>query len=158
MRFMKTGLLVIVCGVLLAGSALADNWTDAQKEVWAVEQQMWKLSQSKDADAFLKIVHHDYVGWWYGSPVPGGRESTEKWIRYQWGSSESTTEMYDLAPLEIVVSGDMAICFYYYFTVVKDKEGKKKNRQGRWVDVFKKEGDKWMLIGDHGGSTEDNDD
>jgi len=35
--------------------------------------------------------------------------------------------------------------------------GKEKSSQGRWTDILKKEGDKWLLIGDHGGPTEDED-
>ncbi len=29
--------------------------------------------------------------------------------------------------------------------------------QGRWTDLLKKQGDKWVMIGDHGGPDDDDD-
>jgi len=50
---------------------------------------------------------------------------------------------------------DVALADYYYTRIYKDVEGKEKTEEGRWLDVLKKQGDKWVLIGDHGGRKSD---
>jgi len=42
---------------------------------------------------------------------------------------------------------------YYYTYLYKDVEGKQKTSQGRWTDILMKQGNKWVMIGDHGGQT-----
>jgi hypothetical protein len=38
----------------------------------------------------------------------------------------------------------------------KDVEGKENNESGRWTDILLKQGDKWVMIGDSGGSSATN--
>jgi len=57
----------------------------------------------------------------------------------------------------IKVHGDFAFAHYYYASLYQEKKGEEEVSQGRWTDILKKEGDKWLLIGDHGGETEDED-
>jgi hypothetical protein len=38
-----------------------------------------------------------------------------------------------------------------YTRLYKDSEGKEKREAGRWTDILMKDGNKWVLIGDHGG-------
>ncbi len=52
--------------------------------------------------------------------------------------------------------GNVAIVHYYYSTLIKNVEGKERNRSGRWTDILMKQGDKWVLIGDSGGRTSTN--
>jgi ketosteroid isomerase-like protein len=56
----------------------------------------------------------------------------------------------NLSPLEILVMSDVAVLHNYYSTqqTVGEKDMVK---QGRWTDVWKKEGGKWLLIADSGG-------
>ena len=63
------------------------------------------------------------------------------------------TELSDIQPVAINVIDDVAIVHYYFTFISKDADGKKSNESGRWVDVLKKQDDKWVLIGDHGGVT-----
>ena len=37
--------------------------------------------------------------------------------------------------------------------IMKGPDGKEKPSEGRWTDILMKQGDKWVLIGDHGGKT-----
>ena len=34
-------------------------------------------------------------------------------------------------------------------------EGKPMPERGRWTDIVMKKGDKWVLVGDHGGERDD---
>ncbi|MBU0508288.1 nuclear transport factor 2 family protein [bacterium] len=158
-------LSTILCALALLGAVMvvpvsaADNWTAEQKEVWAAEEKMWELMTQDNLDGFLALIHNDYVGWQYEAPVPYGKETSAKWIKY-WVPQRKVL-IYDLSPVAIAVFGNFAIVDYYYQMVVeigKDDEKKKKESEGRWTDIFMKEGGKWMLVGDHGGSTDDDDD
>jgi hypothetical protein len=47
---------------------------------------------------------------------------------------------------------------HYYFTYAYESpDGKRGSERGRWTDILVKHGDKWVLLADHGGSTEDDD-
>jgi ketosteroid isomerase-like protein len=48
--------------------------------------------------------------------------------------------------------GDVAFVHYYYTTVKETQDGKKKTESGRWTDILLKQGTRWVMIGDHGGS------
>jgi len=49
----------------------------------------------------------------------------------------------------------LALVDSYDTRIHKDVEGKEKTDGGRWLDVMKKQGDKWVLTGDHGGRKSD---
>ena len=51
----------------------------------------------------------------------------------------------------IWVKGDFAYTDYYYQAIWQDKDGKKTNERGKWLDILMKKNGTWVLIGDHGG-------
>jgi ketosteroid isomerase-like protein len=155
-RFIYISMMITVLGCFLAVSAplFAQEWSAAQKEVWQVEETLWKLSASGDVEGFLSYSHPDYVGWINVSPFPQNKERASKFISY--GFKTNKIQVYDISPLSIKLYGNVAIVHYYYCETYKDFEGKEKNEIGRWTDVFMKQGDKWLLIGDHGGPTSSN--
>lgn len=158
MKVFTTVALGLVLGLAAGPAIAAGNWNAAQQEVWAAEEMMWQLMNTDNVDGFLALIHKDYIGWSYEAPVPYGKESTRKWMKY-WIPQRKML-IYDLSPVAIAVFGNFAIVDYYYSMIVeigKDDDTKKKEYNGRWVDIFMKEGGKWMLIGDHGGSTDDAD-
>ena len=54
-----------------------------------------------------------------------------------------------------MVIDNVAIAHYFYTGVYTDSKDEKTNTQGRWTDVLMKDGDKWVIIADHGGPTKD---
>jgi hypothetical protein len=52
--------------------------------------------------------------------------------------------------LAIKIHGNIAIVHYYFTDVSKHGE-EEEMVQGRWTDILIKQGDKWIMIGDHGG-------
>ncbi len=68
----------------------------------------------------------------------------------------TTVLVYDIRPAAIVVYGTSAYVDYYYQMIYKDVEGKEKSERGRWTDILIKQGDKWLMIGDHGGQIQKN--
>ena len=60
-------------------------------------------------------------------------------------------------PSKIWVNGNFAYVHYYYTQVTENADGKPNTEKGRWTDILMKKGDKWMLVGDHGGEIKSED-
>ncbi len=146
---MRRILIACVFVVLLFTSAFAGEWSAEQKEVWKNVEAYWDDLAKGDAEGFMGYVHSDYRGWGYDSGVPIGKASLAKFIAH--GAKTETTFVHNLQPLTVYVQGDFAFVHYYYSEIVKNAEGKQESRSGRWTDILTKQGDKWVLIGDHGG-------
>jgi len=79
------------------------------------------------------------------------KAAVRKFVEYEFKTSK--TVLSDIRPVGIGIFGDIAIVDYYYVPIYKDAEGKEKSSSGRWTDILMKQGDKWVMIGDHGGRT-----
>lgn len=138
--------------VLLGTTNLfAQEWNASQKEVWKNVEAYWALDAAGNLDGFMAYFHDSYIGWEMSQPMPGNKATVRKFIDYEYKTEK--TVLYNITPVTINVVGNVAIANYYYSRIVKDAEGKEKSRSGRWADVLMKQGDKWVLIGDHGGRT-----
>ena len=61
---------------------------------------------------------------------------------------------YDMHPLAIDIHGDVAVVFFSFRALYEDQDGKKTVEYGRWTDIYRKSGGRWLLIADAGGATE----
>jgi len=149
---------LLLCGMvllLLANVSFlnAQTWSKDQQMVWNNVQAYWKFYGDGNLDGFLSYMHDGYLGWNVGTPLPSTKADASKWMKHYWEKRKVT--IYDINPVGIAIFGDVAVVHYYYTMMVADEEGKEKNVSGNWTDVLMKQGDKWMLIGDHGGNEDD---
>jgi len=152
-RLSIVAVLVVALAVLTAGSAAAQQWTPEQKEIWKVVEGYWAAYMAEDLATALAAVHSDYSGWGYSTPLPSGKATYEKWSKYEMG--EFDWVIYELTPAGISIFDGVAVVHYFYSGAYKDSKGDKTSTSGRWTDILKKTGDKWLLIADHGGQTSD---
>jgi ketosteroid isomerase-like protein len=146
---------VLASFALLAASPLqAQEWSAAQKEVWKNVESYWALDAAGNLDGFMSYFHESYIGWEINQPMPGNKATVRKFIEHDYKTEK--TVVYSITPVTINVLGNVAIVNYYYSRIIKDAEGKEAGRSGRWADILMKQGDKWVLIGDHGGRTSKN--
>lgn len=144
-------LAVAVCTTMLAAAPLfAQEWSAEQKEVWKNVEAYWELWKAQDLEGFLSYAHKEFLGWSYDSPLPSDMASRMKWVKHYLPKTKIV--LYEIRPVGIGVYGNVAIAHYYYDVLTKDSEGKDERDKGRWTDVLMKQGDKWVVIGDHGGS------
>jgi ketosteroid isomerase-like protein len=129
----------------------SQEWSAAQKEVWKVVDAYNALADAGNAEGFLAYVHNDYLGWNYGSGLPMDKAAIKKYVEYDFKTSK--TILSNIKPAGIGVFGNVAFVHYYYQVLYKDAEGKEKSSSGRWTDILMKQGDRWVMIGDHGGKT-----
>lgn len=141
--------------ILLSGNSSAQQWTDAQKEVWAGVEKYWDAPAKGDVQGFLSYFDDSYMGWNYLSRVPQSKANTSKWIENE--MKNNSTILYNITPLTIWVKGDFAYVHYTYSQLTKEnKTGKETPSSGIWTDILMKKNGKWVLIGDHGGKTSSN--
>ena len=141
-----TTLLLLPCANLFS-----QEWSAAQREVWKTVEAYWALYDAGNLEGYLAYLHNDYAGWGYRSALPEGKAGGRKFLEY--GLKTEKTILSNIKPVAIGVFGDFAYVHYYYDVIYKDVEGKQKSESGRWTDILMKQGDKWVVIGDHGGRT-----
>ena len=144
--------LAVFCFMLLSSIPLfAQEWSAAQKEVWKNVEAYTALNTQRNLEGFLEYFHTDYCGWDYENALPINKTWIRKFIEYNWKTTKIVFS--DIKPVAIKIHGDVAFVHYYYTMVSKNTEGKEKSVSGRWTDILMKQGDKWVMIGDHGGQT-----
>jgi ketosteroid isomerase-like protein len=144
--------LVLLCCFALA-PANAQQWNAAQQEVWAAIENAWDMFAKNDLQGALSVYHPDYVGWHYEAQVPSDFETGKKWITYFLPKEEIV--LYDIKPASIIVHGNFAVVHYFFTVVSKTEKEEESFSSGRWTETWVKEGNKWLIIGDHGGTTSD---
>ncbi len=149
-------LFFILIIALSINSIFAQQWSAEQKDVWASVEKYWEISSNGDAEGFLSYFDDSYIGWSNRGAFPNDKASTSKFIR--WEMKNSQTLLYSITPASIWVKGDFAFTHYFFTVLEKNKDGKEEWSSGRWTDVLMKKGDKWVLVGDHGGKKQSSDD
>lgn len=127
----------------------AQQWSEAQKAVWAGVEEYWTASASSNPMSFLNYFDDSYTGWSYDHETPGTKSDAVKSLTY-W-LNKGKMQYYVITPAKIWVNGDFAFVHYYYTQVTEGADGKPNTERGRWTDVLMKKTGKWMLVGDHGG-------
>lgn len=138
---------------IFAASVSAQQWSDAQKEVWAGVETYWAAGLSDNAMDFLNYFDDSYNGWSYDNEAPSTKADVQKSLSY-W-TKKGKVVYYIITPARIWVNGNFAYVHYYYTQVREGNDGKPSTEKGRWTDIVMKKGDKWVLVGDHGGEIDD---
>ena len=147
----KLCLAIAVLMLLPSYYLLSQEWSAAQKEVWKNVEAYNALADAGNVEGFMAYVHNDYLGWNYQSGLPMDKASMRKFVEYDFKTSK--TILSNIKPAGIGVFGNFAYVHYYFTILYKDAEGKEKSSSGRWTDILMKQGDKWIMVGDHGGRT-----
>jgi ketosteroid isomerase-like protein len=130
----------------------AQEWSAVQKEVWKNVNDYWALLAKGDVANFVTYFHTDYIGWDDNDAVPGNLEESKKMLNYFVAGTKFP--FYSIQPLAIKVYGDFAFVHYIFSYVKEGADGKKSFEKGRWTDILMKQGNRWVMIGDHGGTSE----
>ena len=144
-------LSVLTSALLTASPLRAQEWSAAQKEVWSHVEAYWAKDAARDLEGFMAYFHTDYLGWSVEDPLPATKATVRKFVEHQMKTTKVLVQ--NIQPVGIKILGDVAFVHYYWSQIEKDAEGKEKPVSGRWTDILTKQGDKWVLIGDHGGRT-----
>ena len=131
----------------------AQQWTPEQLEVWKTVQTYTDLANKGDVEGFLSYFDESFSGWPMGSDAAHNKATRAAWIKYFLPLSKNLLST--ITPEAIWVKDNFAFVHYYYSDVSKNADGKVSSESGRWTDILMKKGNKWVMIGDHGGKTSD---
>jgi ketosteroid isomerase-like protein len=145
----------LAVALMSVGIASAQEWSVAQKEVWKSVETYWELGAEEDLDGFMSYFADDYLGWSTSSAMPGTKADVRKWTAHDFKTNQMVLRT--LKPVGIAIHGDVAFVHYYFTGLQKNAKDEEKTTRGRWTDILKKQGNRWVLIGDSGGSTSQDD-
>lgn len=141
---MRNAIWTLLCATLAAQPPA--QWSGDQKSVWAQEQAYWKYCKAMDMNNYLSLWHSSVVGWPSSYPAPSGKDHITDWLTDR-TKKGLTMKSYDLDPLAIQVTDNIAVVHYRvkYFWV--DNTGKETPVGSRITHTWIKSGDGWKIIG-----------
>ncbi|MDQ1310401.1 MAG: hypothetical protein QG601_1671 [Pseudomonadota bacterium] len=138
---------LVLCG--FTGTVAAQPWSPEQQEVWAFEQQQWKMSAAKDLSWIDTMVHPNMRFWETGSPMPRDKASLNHWARFE--SDSGTVLQQELFPISATITGNIAVVQYHYRVASENLKKERETVTGHYTDVLVKENGRWMFIAWAGG-------
>jgi hypothetical protein len=135
--------------VASAGVVSAQSWSPEQQELWKLEEQQWQMAKDKDMSWIDKMVHANLSYWSTDMAMPQNKASLARWNRYD--NTNSTVLEQELYPIAITVTGNTAVVHYRYQIARENYKKERETVQGRYTDVFVKEGGRWQFITWAGG-------
>jgi hypothetical protein len=147
----KTRMLLLsaVAALSMSGQAAAQNWTAEQQEIWALEEQQWKMAAAEDVSWIDSMVHPNVSYWETGSPMPQNRSSLLRWNRF--ANANNNVLEQELLPISIVITGNVAVVNYHYSIARENLKKEQATIKGHYMDVLIKDGGKWKFIAWAGG-------
>lgn len=142
--------LILASHIALGGAMHAQEWSVQQQEVWSHVETYWDLYAKENVAGFLSYLHDDFRGWTYGAPLPRDKAYMESNMPQGFATSE--TILYSIKPVAIQVLEAVAVVHYYYERTYMNASGEQLRESGRWTDILVPQGDRWVMIADHGGS------
>ncbi len=142
-----------ILAVCTINTTAAEEWSPEQREVLAVVESYTEASHQRNLEEYIGYWHDDFLGWLDGTPRPTNKAERAAMLREYFDGTESV--QYELEPLGVVIisNGQAAMVHYVLRNTIQSKsDGKTTEKTAYWTDYLVKEGNRWQLLGDHGGS------
>ena len=133
--------------------SLSENWSKEQTDVWQNVLDHWDRLIEGNIEEFLKYIHPKFVGFGHESPLPVDRGWLEHWVGF-WGKNMKFL-IHALKPIHIVIHDDIAIVQYCIFVIAKGEAEKGNRTTRRYTMTWKKQKDRWIVIGSHNNLMEE---
>jgi len=133
---------IIILGfiLLLNSKAFGQEWTAEQKEVWEAVETNWDAIKNGNVEGILALKHENAFLWSRPYPEPITKDMLEV-ICKNWFESEKPTSA-KIRPLNIQIFNNVANVYYLY-----KYEGVRYFDNGRALETWIKQDNKWLLIG-----------
>lgn len=124
------------------------SFTDEQRQLWDHVKALWEVARRREVEPVRKFLHRSYSGWVTGTDTPHDYEAAITSV----GPYSPRVLRYRLKPLKVTVfDHEVGVVHYSYQAEVETPDTGGKSVAGRWTEVYKKDGDVWLLISVSGG-------
>ncbi len=123
-----------------------EEWSAAQKEVWACLEHHWEMLIQAKLNEFLDYIDPEFRGFGHESPLMLDKKWLSKWVGF-W--SETTKfPIHYISPISCGVFDNIAIIQYYLFTIEKSVDGAGRSVR-RYTMTWRKKDGKWRVLASH---------
>ncbi len=145
-------LSLFLCGIIVFWGiqVSAEEWTEAQKEVWSAIENRWDTLKQGDLDTIEAGMHDDVIGWSNRLDTPVRKALIMGGYSLLFSDANRRPVTYELIPYAIQIFGDIANVFYTY----KWKAESKLSNHGRALVSLKKQNGKWLMVSSLNASCE----
>ena len=145
----STKFALVLLGTVLFCAANAQDTHDDEADVLLTIEREWEAGLKGDQDKVDEMLTSNFMGWGKDSPAPRSKTSTSKWSRF--AQQMGRVVRYEIYPLSITISGDVAVAHYLYSTAYEPKKGDIEMSNGRYTDILVRTEDGWKFLAWHGG-------
>jgi ketosteroid isomerase-like protein len=140
--------IAVMAWVSVDSRALASNASD-KAEIVALNQRLTEAMNGKDLNAMMACYVNDEDAVFFVDTIPFEVKGTSAWrkINQEFFGSASQVHM-GIEAIVVVVSGDLAATHSVVPLTWTDKNGAHTER-GRYTQVLKKVGGKWLIWHEH---------
>jgi uncharacterized protein (TIGR02246 family) len=140
--------IVAMAGLVISSRGSAS--TDSDKaEIVALNEQQLDAFNKKDLDAVMSFYVDDKDTVFYEDSIPFQLDGASALRKLDQEFFESATQIHQsMEAISIVVSGDLAAAHYTLPLTYTDKSGAH-NVRGRFTQVLKKVGGRWLIWHEH---------
>jgi ketosteroid isomerase-like protein len=132
------GIFVMVTGFQVFSMEL----TAEQNEIWNITQKGWESIKKADLEAVMSDWHEKGFSLFSMDPQPLTKDQVRS--SYEgWMSGAYKVTSYELKPLTINITENVATVFYYFKW---EAEAAGFSSKGRTIDIYLKQNGKWLLI------------
>ena len=137
---------MLLCGVMVIWGfqVSAEEWTDAQKELWKTTETSWKNIIRGDVDAITDAITalgtNGSLEWWPTQQKPYDANAIKEEYKRWFDDDKPVT--YELEPLNIHIVNNIANVFYLY-----QWKGKVSSDSGWIMETWIKQDNKWKFMG-----------
>ena len=130
-----------------APQVMAQNLSPEEQEVWSTLEAQLDRAYAGDWQGNLEYMHPDLVLWGPESEVPYPFTETGDLLWRTSNARSGTPLGFELAPVTVVVDGDVAIINFYVRALWEATPG----GAVEWIswrghNTWKKRGDRWLLL------------
>lgn len=123
--------------------------------MWKNVEKYWELYAQEDLEDLMSYFHDDYLGWQSGDWVPTNKADRRARMERSFETHDSV--YYRLKPVGIKIFGNVAVVHYFFTDILKDAKGEEGTWWGHGTDILMQHGDRWVMIGDAGGTATEDD-
>ena len=138
--------IISLCLVLIA-TAVGQNSTANEKQIWNLENAYWEYVKANDLEKYRGLWHDDFVGWPLISSAPVRKDHITDWMTAN-TSKGMKLQSYSLEQLAIKITGDIAIDHYRIKMNWANKDGTNLRTDTlRITHTWIRTRDTWQIIG-----------